>query len=84
VPDFPPVFDEQIPLAEAALPAVERLQAVELGPRDVLVATVAAGTSSLAANVLLDYLRAKFPDNAVRVIGAGVTLAVYRPEEASQ
>lgn len=64
---------------EPELPTVERMQAVEVRPGDVIVATVPADTGQAEVERLRDFIVERWPGNRVAVLANGIELAVHRP-----
>jgi hypothetical protein len=61
------------------LPDIERLQAIDLQPGDVLVATVPADLDAEAVLRTVDYFKRKLPGQQVLVVTSDIDLAAYRP-----
>lgn len=62
-----------------ALPDIERLQALQLQPGDVLVATVPANITPAELEQVAKDLQHRLPGQQVLVITTGIDLAAYRP-----
>lgn len=57
------------------LPPLERLQAVEVQPDDVIVAT----SPNVITATSIDAIRRAFPRNKILVVEGGATIEVQRP-----
>jgi len=62
------------------LPPIERMQAVEVGPNDVIVVTVPEDVEQHEADRIRDALVEHWPNNRIAVLAESIELAVYRPE----
>lgn len=64
------------------LPPIERLQAMEVRPTDVIVATCANPHMSMGDRQRVhDALKDRFPANKILVLPPDISLAVQGPEE---
>lgn len=61
------------------LPDIERLQAIDLQPGDVLIATLAAGITPDAFDQVSECLKGEFPDQHVIVLAGFEGVTAYRP-----
>jgi hypothetical protein len=58
---------------------VERLQAVELRPGDVLVVTLPGDTEPDMFHRMAEFMEQRFPDQKVLVVTSAIDLSAYRP-----
>ena len=61
------------------LPDIERLQALDLQPGDVLVATVPADITAMNLQLIVEDLERKLPGQQILVVTNEVDVAAYRP-----
>jgi len=66
----------------AELPDVERLQVVDIRPNDTIVLHLPERTTLEQGEELAARFRAKFPDQKVLVLGAGLEIEVHRAPPA--
>ncbi len=60
-------------------PVIERIQALELQPGDVLVVTLPEVATFEAIDHAREYLERRFPSQQILVTTRGVDVAAYRP-----